>query len=204
MMKRYLCSAICRYRMYRRNDTTSFPAVMTIFSAPNYLDMYNNKAAILKYEDNVMNIRQFNASPHPFWLPQFMDVVEWSLPFVGEKITNMLLAILNICSKEELLAEEESESEDMVPKLKSKKESVSTEESEQRKMVIRNKILAIGKISRVYSVLRENSESITELKSLSPCGRLPLGTLALGAEGIKTGMVWSNWSRVIRDALFTK
>lgn len=204
MMKRYLCSAICRYRMYRRNDTTSFPAVMTIFSAPNYLDMYNNKAAILKYEDNVMNIRQFNASPHPFWLPQFMDVVEWSLPFVGEKITNMLLAILNICSKEELLAEEESESEDMVPKLKSKKESVSTEESEQRKMVIRNKILAIGKISRVYSVLRENSESITELKSLSPSGRLPLGTLALGAEGIKTGKAWSNWSRVIRDALFTK
>lgn len=73
------------YRMYRRNNTTAFPAVMTIFSAPNYLDMYNNKAAILKYEDNVMNIRQFNATPHPYWLPNFMNVVDWSLPFVGEK-----------------------------------------------------------------------------------------------------------------------
>lgn len=25
---------------------------MTIFSAPNYLDVYNNKAAVLKYESN--------------------------------------------------------------------------------------------------------------------------------------------------------
>lgn len=161
---------------------------MTIFSAPNYLDIYNNKAAILKYEDNVMNIRQFNATPHPYWLPKFMDVVEWSLPFVGEKITNMLLAILNICSKEELLADEEAERNNQ--SVRAVTDGSSAEEIEQRKTVIRNKILAIGKISRVYSVLRENSERITELKSLSPSGRLPLGTLALGAEGIKTGKLY--------------
>jgi len=46
--------------MYRKTKTTGFPSVMTIFSAPNYLDVYNNKAAVLKYENNVMNIRQFS------------------------------------------------------------------------------------------------------------------------------------------------
>ncbi|KAH8690514.1 calcineurin catalytic subunit CnaA [Talaromyces proteolyticus] len=170
------------YRMYRKTRTTGFPSVMTIFSAPNYLDEYNNKAAILKYEDNIMNIRQFNCSPHPFWLRNFMDVFTWSLPFVGEKITDMLIAILNICSKEEL--EDETPSP-VSPTLPSPLSAIEKDErSEFKRRAIKNKILAIGRLSRVYQVLREESERVTELKTASG-GRLPAGTLILGAEGIK-------------------
>lgn len=74
-----------RYRMYRKSRKTGFPSVMTLFSAPNYLDVYNNKAAMVKYEANMFSIRQFNNMPHPYWLPNFMDAFSWSLPFVGEK-----------------------------------------------------------------------------------------------------------------------
>ena len=166
------------YRMYRKTRTTGFPSVMTIFSAPNYLDVYNNKAAVLKYENNVMNIRQFNCTPHPYWLPNFMDVFTWSLPFVGEKITDMLIAILNTCSKEELDDTPSSAGPASPPS------SIDTESSEFKKRAIKNKILAIGRLSRVFQVLREESERVTELKTASG-GRLPAGTLMLGAEGIK-------------------
>ena len=167
------------YRMYRKTRTTGFPSVMTIFSAPNYLDVYNNKAAVLKYENNVMNIRQFNCTPHPYWLPNFMDVFTWSLPFVGEKITDMLIAILNTCSKEELDDETPQSSGPASPPAPTEPES-----TEFKKRAIKNKILAIGRLSRVFQVLREESERVTELKTASG-GRLPAGTLMLGAEGIK-------------------
>lgn len=168
------------YRMYRKTRTTGFPSVMTIFSAPNYLDVYNNKAAVLKYENNVMNIRQFNCTPHPYWLPNFMDVFTWSLPFVGEKITDMLIAILNTCSKEELEEDTSTPAGPVSPPIS----NMDPESTEFKRRAMKNKILAIGRLSRVFQVLREESERVTELKTASG-GRLPAGTLMLGAEGIK-------------------
>ncbi|KAI9149350.1 Serine/threonine-protein phosphatase 2B catalytic subunit [Paramyrothecium foliicola] len=172
------------YRMYRKTRTTGFPSVMTIFSAPNYLDVYNNKAAVLKYENNVMNIRQFNCTPHPYWLPNFMDVFTWSLPFVGEKFTDMLLAILSTCSEEELKEETPMSTSPSSPA------SIASEDPnsiEYKRKAIKNKILAIGRMSRVFQVLREESERVTELKTASG-GRLPAGTLMSGAEGIKNAI----------------
>ncbi|KAJ7512438.1 serine/threonine-protein phosphatase 2B catalytic subunit A1 [Mycena galericulata] len=169
------------YRMYRKTKSTGFPSVMTIFSAPNYLDVYNNKAAVLKYESNVMNIRQFNCTPHPYWLPNFMDVFTWSLPFVGEKITDMLVAVLNTCTKEEL---EEEDDMSMVT-FPTSPVSPTSEESVERRKIIKNKIMAVGRMARVFALLREESEKVSELKSVSGSNKLPYGTLASGSEGIK-------------------
>ncbi|KAJ1905493.1 3',5'-cyclic-nucleotide phosphodiesterase (PDEase) (3':5'-CNP) [Tieghemiomyces parasiticus] len=179
------------YHMYRKNRATGFPAVITIFSAPNYLDVYGNKAAILKYENNVMNIRQFNCSPHPYWLPNFLDAFTWSLPFVGEKVSEMLLAILNICSRDELgEGSENGGAYPFAPSIAVSESVTSTtatplSDLEMRRNVIRNKIRAVGKLARVFSVLRAESESITELKGLLGTERLPVGSLASGADGLK-------------------
>lgn len=186
------------YRMYKRTKTMGFPSLLTMFSAPNYLDNYNNKAAVLKYENNVMNIRQFNSSPHPYWLPHFMDVFTWSLPFVGEKVTDMLVSILNVCTEDELSEEMDEDSYEF--KLKespqvagtvSSKDTTSVAAStngdtyEDRKEALRNKVMAIGRVSRMFQILREETADVARLKDLNQ-GQLPKGSLIHGREGLKS------------------
>ena len=95
----------------------------------------------------------------------------------------MLIAILNTCSKEEL--EDETPSSLMSgPSSPEIKGSMDPDSVEFKRRAIKNKILAIGRLARVFQVLREESERVTELKTATG-GRLPAGTLMLGAEGIK-------------------
>lgn len=188
------------YRMYKRTKTMGFPSLLTMFSAPNYLDTYNNKAAVLKYENNVMNIRQFNSSPHPYWLPHFMDVFTWSLPFVGEKVTDMLVSILNICTEEELDEETsllhgfdasqtspvEARSDMSMADLPATP-TVEEPTLEEKRLALRRKILAIGRVSRMYQVLREESEQVERLKEMNE-GVLPKGSLSHGREGLESAL----------------
>jgi serine/threonine-protein phosphatase 2B catalytic subunit len=97
----------------------------------------------------------------------------------------MLISMLNICSKEEL--EEEVEMPIAPDAPVEAPRPVTKEERDARRQIIKNKVLAIGRLSRVFSVLREESESVSELRRVSGNVRLPAGTLMLGAEGIKRG-----------------
>lgn len=88
-------------------------------------------------------------------------------------------------------------------------------ERAERRKVIKHKIMAVGRLSRMFSVLRcvtvvlathilhrtkftetfslhglysEESEHVSELKNISGSSKLPYGTLVLGAEGIKNAI----------------
>lgn len=87
------------YKFHKWNGYSNFPTVITVFSAPNYCDVYNNKSAIIKIHDGNFNIKQFNYTHHPYMLPKNMDVFTWSLPFVFEKVQDMLQTIISKCSQ---------------------------------------------------------------------------------------------------------
>lgn len=150
------------------------------YSAPNYLDAYQNKAAVIIY-DQKLTVRQFTHQPHPYWLPNFMDAFTWTLPFVAQKVADMFHGLLSTISTDEMEEEEALE------------EDLRAEEIAARRMRIKQKIRDVGKMSRVFAVLREESERVSELKGESGGGHLEeesdqllmQGLLELGSEGIR-------------------
>mmetsp|Transcript_62725 Transcript_62725/g.118710 ORF Transcript_62725/g.118710 Transcript_62725/m.118710 type:complete len:574 (-) Transcript_62725:151-1872(-) len=196
------------YKMHKTNPSTGFPSVITIFSAPNYCDCYNNKGAILKFDNSTLNILQFNCSPHPYHLPNFMDVFSWSMPFVIEKVTEMLYYILQPAAgkdNEELPA--------LSPKMEQKLHRVSLSE-EQNKAVnlsimlaqhvergeagelkteshkveddardrMRKKVRTIARMARMFKTLRQENETVIRLKGVCPGHKLAPGLLLAGKE----------------------
>ncbi|KAH7647813.1 phosphatase 2B catalytic subunit [Cryptosporidium bovis] len=200
------------FKMHSPNKKTRFPSVITIFSAPNYCDVYNNKGAILKFENNTLNIQQFNFSAHPYHLPNFLDIFSWSLPFVSEKVTEMLYSILQPVASSydqstEIIGEEDLP--DDVRRLldifcvsedgKLPEESVSMSSSiirtakpaatsvitKERADTLRKKVKSVARIMRVFSTLREQNELIVKLKGITPGHRIPMGLLLGGKNAIE-------------------
>ena len=96
-----------------------------------------------------------------------MDAFTWSLPFVGAKITEMLLAILSVCSDQEL--ESVSSEDDDAERARGFGDDTDEDDDEDddtrtvpdsqvdlvdRREVIKNKILAVGRMQRVFQLLR--------------------------------------------------
>mmetsp|Transcript_30796 Transcript_30796/g.35057 ORF Transcript_30796/g.35057 Transcript_30796/m.35057 type:complete len:488 (+) Transcript_30796:135-1598(+) len=181
------------YKMHKWNGEGDFPLVITIFSAPNYCDVYNNKGAIIKFENNTLNIQQFNYSAHPYILPNFMDIFTWSIPFVCEKVGEMLLNII----KPEEVGEESDDDESEVSSQSSASNSVASsvggvaaaaagdKEPPRKYEVLRKKVQSVSKIMVMFKTLRQENESIIQLKGLAPDNKIPRGVLLEGRTAIK-------------------
>lgn len=136
------------FKMHKKDPENDFPAVITLFSAPNYCDVYKNKAAILKYQNTLINIRQFKQTQHPYCLPNFMNVFTWSLPFVGEKMSQFLSDAL-------LLADLDGEYDDDAGKAATDEQAKA-----ERKKQIRAKVKAMAKFAKTYEGARRENEEV--------------------------------------------
>jgi serine/threonine-protein phosphatase 2B catalytic subunit len=169
------------YRMHLKNEATGFPACITVFSAPNYLDAYNNKGAVIRYENNAMNIRQFNHSKHPYALTNFMDVFTWSVPFIAEKTAEILMAVLKV--KEADVAEEE-----MGGGPAAAPAAAASTGGAPMPDRVKSKVLAIARMRLMMRTLREEHETIMQLKALAPGNRIPQGLILEGPQALKKAL----------------
>lgn len=176
------------YKMHMVNETSGIPRVITIFSAPNYCDVYKNKGAVLKFDNELLNIRQFVCSPHPYYLPNFMDVFTWSLPFVAEKVTDMLTNVLAV---------EPDDDAQGAPSATSGAETVAVPATDVNKAkggkatmlqrrggILREKVLAATRLMRMFKTMREERENLLKLKQLTPSGTVPFGLIRQGPDAI--------------------
>lgn len=67
----------------------------------------------------------------------------------SKQVTDMLVAVLNTCSQEELMESSDEESV-VIPPVSPPPDHASAE----RRRIVRSKILAVGRMARVFSVLR--------------------------------------------------
>ncbi|PHJ17659.1 protein phosphatase 2b catalytic calcineurin family phosphatse superfamily protein [Cystoisospora suis] len=165
-----------------------------------------------KDNNNTLNIQQFNFSPHPYHLPNFMDVFTWSIPFVSEKVTEMLYGILNPSVDDE---EEDEDLDDVelppevvafmnthLPSAVEDPSSSSTPAAQRRSSAggdgrlskeradaLRKKVQSVGRLMRVFKTIRQENELIVRLKGCTPGHRIPVGLLLQGREGIVNGRI---------------
>merc|ERR550517_159497 len=106
-----------------------------------------------------------------------MDVFSWSLPFVAEKVTNMLSIILHQAM---------TESKQTKPAQQQKKVTLQTQD--KSRVGLRQKVLAVSRVMKFYRTLQQEQENIIKLKQLSPNGKVPNGVLAGGKDAIKSAL----------------
>ena len=60
----------------------------------SYCGYYENKASVLIIDRGNLSLKQYEETEPPYRLPDNLDVFSWSVPFLAEKVTNMLYNIL--------------------------------------------------------------------------------------------------------------
>jgi serine/threonine-protein phosphatase 2B catalytic subunit len=167
--------------MHRWDGPASFPYVITIFSAPNYCGYYENKASVLIIDRGNLSLKQYDESEPPYKLPDNMDVFSWSMPFLAEKITQMLATVVT-----------KYDDGEPVDGITFKPEDIAgmTEEQimEKKKKIMTNKVKSIAKMSKMFATLREESETLLKIKNMSPDGKLPRGLLLEGKPAIRNAL----------------
>jgi len=122
--------------------------VYTVFSAPNYCGWYNNHAAILNIsKEGEFTWNKFTeVYDKPYILPKNMNAISYSLPWVMETTTKLILDFFS------LILEDNAEKE--------------LNDVSQTRTFVRSKILTLSSLSDGLHQIHENDELLVTLRGL--------------------------------------
>jgi serine/threonine-protein phosphatase 2B catalytic subunit len=163
------------YKMHYWETPQVLPSVITLFSAPNYCDVYKNKGAVIKLEGENFSIKNFEEVTHPYHLPQGMNLFQFSIPYLAEKVLDMVYNMIMQGNEEEIV--------DDMP-IGELHRLVSTADEIQK---LKIKVSSVGRMRRMYKNLKENSEQLLLLK-IANDGKIPRGLLLEGRPAIRNAM----------------
>jgi serine/threonine-protein phosphatase 2B catalytic subunit len=82
-------------RFYEQGSISRFPVLISLFSAPNYCDVYNNTAALIIYDhQRNFNPIYFRNVPHPFVLPNHENAFEFGHRLMKNYVQEIILALI--------------------------------------------------------------------------------------------------------------
>ena len=147
--------------MHRWGGTQCFPSVITVFSAPNYCGEYHNKGAVILIENEKMNIKQYKDVPYPFHLPGGIDLFKWSIPFLMEKVTDMLRQVATKMGKLPPVTEKEIANTDVAHLLEEQAKLTQAgpaktvdQQKRHRMEVMRAKVKTVARMNLMFKTLR--------------------------------------------------
>ena len=82
------------YKFHNWEGDEEAPLAVTLFSAPNYCDVYNNKGAIIRVAEDAFNIKSYKGAAHPYYLPKKDDLFKFSMKFLTVKVSEIISKML--------------------------------------------------------------------------------------------------------------
>eukprot|EP00828_Plagiopyla_frontata_P041018 TRINITY_DN5714_c0_g1_i3.p1 TRINITY_DN5714_c0_g1~~TRINITY_DN5714_c0_g1_i3.p1 ORF type:complete len:325 (+),score=76.23 TRINITY_DN5714_c0_g1_i3:249-1223(+) len=152
------------YKQYQWGNKTF---LTTLFSAANYCDVYDNYGAICILKQNKLEFRKYTAVEHPYVLPDYEDIFQFSIPFLMEKVNEILLALVGN-SKEDQSSDEEQRkaAENNIQNCLAQTKRISLREKFRKKVSFLTKLLSMAKQNR------QNQQDLI-LMGLSSSSKIP-------------------------------
>lgn len=99
---------------------------------------------------------------HPFHLPGDIDLFTWSIPFLADKVADMLFSIVG---RNSAFSPQNSKELDHIDFSKLLKDYSKEESKSERLEILRTKVKSVARMQRIFKNLRKNNEMLVTIKT---------------------------------------